>query len=105
MTIKGNPNSYYTATVESMDGNLEVDEAKYYLSDTKGTVVESGKVSDIDGKEGNVKFNDVDGDSKITPEDNFRLKENNNGGKCGSNYKFTIKYTENNEVVMSQKTP
>jgi len=105
MSVNGNPDTYFTATVRSMDGTLKVEEARYYLVNDKGTTVESGKVSDIYGKDGNVRFNDVDGDREVTPDDNFRLKGEGNGGKCGSGYKFTIKFTGTNEVVMSGTAP
>ena len=105
MTIKVNPSNDFTATVLSMISTLNIEDAKYYLVDNEGRTVEQGKVSDINDGGGNVRFDDADNNGKITPEDYFILKGNNNGGNCDSGYKFTIKFIETNEVVMSRYTP
>ncbi len=67
--------------------------------------MESGKVTDIYEKDGDIRFNDKDDDMYVSTNDNFDLEGINNGGKCASEYKFIMKYSENNKVVMSDEAP
>ncbi len=110
MSISGNADSYYIATVQTMDNQgLGVGQADYFLSAPDGTPVLSGTVKDIYGYNRedptvNITFNDVDTDGKISANDNFQLKGTGNDGECGSGFTFAIKFSENDEVVMKQNT-
>ena len=114
MTINGNSDNYYIATVQTMDQQgLGVGQADWFLISSDGTTVAFGKVSDIygfnrDDPAVNVTFNDNDMDGKISANDNFQLKGTGHSpdpGLCGTGFTFTIKFTENDEVVMKQDTP
>ena len=111
MAINGNSTTHFTATVQIMDRQgLDVELAEYFLVAADGSLVASGRVSNIIGRDieeswVNLSFLDTDRDNRISANDNFYLKGTGNGGICGSGFTFTIKFTETDEVVMKQNTP